>query len=232
MQLNAPHMSSKLSKRLLAISSQINGSYEHIWDTCCDHGLLGFHLLTSQPKATIHFLDQVALITQPIEANLTQLSNVPKERWYVHTMDCKSIDLSPFSGTHLIIIAGVGGELAAKIIQAIVRNHPNQILEFILCPVHHTYSLRNILVDLDMKLIHEKILEENERYYELLHITTSNSAKQGIRPLTNVGAMWQENNPTHQNYLKKLILHYQKKSYGGCQTSKMAIKDYTHINMI
>ena len=75
----------KLSKRLECIKSMILGAnvehhglenqeinsqhYDHIWDCCCDHGLLGRSLLSAyasrpQLSATIHFVDVVRPLIQ------------------------------------------------------------------------------------------------------------------------------------------------------------------------
>ncbi|MDX2422429.1 MAG: SAM-dependent methyltransferase, partial [Amphritea sp.] len=47
----------KLSKRLTQIEQLVAPGYTHIWDCCCDHGLLGAALLARHSDAQIHFVD-------------------------------------------------------------------------------------------------------------------------------------------------------------------------------
>lgn len=223
-------MPSNLSKRLLTISNQVTGNYDHIWDTCCDHGLLGFHLLETQPNSVIHFLDQVPAITAEITDNLLQRPDICEDRWKVHTLDCKNLNFLSTKDKHLIIISGVGGELAADIVQVITKNHANQRLEFILCTVHHTHLLRDILLTLNFRLINEEIIEDNKRHYEVIHVSVNNEEiEESSQDLSTTGNMWDKSNVSHLTYLKKLIRHYKMKSVGGCKKSTEALKDYLQL---
>jgi len=46
----------------------VTGNYQHIWDTCCDHGMLGEALLVEQiankvnTRLIVHFVDIVPSI--------------------------------------------------------------------------------------------------------------------------------------------------------------------------
>ncbi|HSC68256.1 MAG TPA: SAM-dependent methyltransferase, partial [Cellvibrio sp.] len=49
----------KLGKRLQQIELMVTANYDHIWDCCCDHGLLGAALLARKAAPHIHFVDIV-----------------------------------------------------------------------------------------------------------------------------------------------------------------------------
>lgn len=200
----------KLSKRLELIYQHVNDSYDHIWDCCCDHGLLGAKLLSRSTSAQVHFVDVVPTILDKLTQQLLHFFPHSNEhpKWFVHCLDVALLPLNHYlNQKHLIIITGVGGELTAKLVEKITAANPASEIEFILCPVHHTYHLRKQLIALKLTLIDEQIITENKRFYELIHVS-----KRAFKPLCVTGSinMWQTTNHTHHVYLKKLILHYQK----------------------
>ncbi|ATC96981.1 tRNA (adenine(22)-N(1))-methyltransferase [Pseudoalteromonas tunicata] len=210
----------KLSKRLELINQNISDNYDHIWDCCCDHGLLGAKLLTRNVSAHIHFVDLVPTILDKLTQQLIQFfpPTDGKTQWSVHCLDAALLPLSQFQAKkHLVIIAGVGGELTAKLIQQITTANPTHDIEFLLCPVHHTYQLRTQLIKLGLNLIHEQIVTENKRFYELIHVS-----HRALAPLSHTGAsMWHATKNEHLSYLKKLILHYQKTASTHSQNTEL-----------
>ncbi|MGL5358218.1 MAG: tRNA (adenine(22)-N(1))-methyltransferase [Shewanella sp.] len=179
----------KISQRLQQLDSMIREPYDHIWDCCCDHGLLGMSLLKRQAARQIHFVDCAAPLMAELEGNLQRF--FPGRRgpgsegyalasWQVHCMDVAKLPLTAGDANvkHLIIIAGVGGELLVELVEAIVKRHQLDTmrrpfplnLEFILCPVHHHYHVRRALRQLGLQLRAERWLEDNGRYYEILHL--------------------------------------------------------------
>ncbi len=129
----------KISRRLQRINEMVTGDYDHIWDCCCDHGLLGMLLLERRAAPWIHFVDCVAPLMQQLtlelqqffptkQANSLTLSSVAvkepnaalndshrqKSDWQVHCLDVAELPfhqvLNAAQTKQLIIIAGVGGE--------------------------------------------------------------------------------------------------------------------------
>lgn len=203
----------KLSKRLSAITQLVNHHYDHIWDTCCDHGQLGIALMAQCPNTQLHFVD----IAEPIITKLEQLlkKHAKTDNWQCYTQSVSDLPLDTLPGKHLIIISGVGGDLVTAFIQALYTRFAHLDLEFIVCPVHHAYTLRSHLNKLKFSLINEVLIEENKRFYELIHI--ANQAKTPAIPVSEIGDMlWQSNCQTeHQiklKYLQTLIQHYTKAS--------------------
>lgn len=231
----------KISQRLQQINSMITGHYDHIWDCCCDHGLLGMLLLKRNAARQVHFVDCVPSLMQALELRLQRffpadLSGLNPNlaphsdpdlnpdidphlschtQWQVHCLDVATLPLEQTSDKdkQLIIIAGVGGELLVELVRAILVQHPQRHLEFILCPVHHNYYVRQSLTALGLGLKSEHLLEENQRFYEILHVTTI--VEPNILPISATGSlMWQTLDetslPRAQRYLSQLIGHYQR----------------------
>ncbi|WP_154179944.1 tRNA (adenine(22)-N(1))-methyltransferase [Vibrio furnissii] len=204
----------KLSKRLQTIEKLVTQHYDHIWDCCCDHGFLGMTLLQRMAETHVHFVDIVpdlmALVQQRLEHYFPLDSGF---HWQTHCQDVGALPLSDYAGTHLVIIAGVGGDLMSELVSRMTTDHPNTAIEFLLCPVHHVYTLRQQLHQLGAQCITETLLEDNRRYYEVLHVAV-NSASPVDDPVSMVGSqIWRPNNEYRdvaQRYHAKLLAHYAR----------------------
>ncbi len=197
----------KLSKRLQQIKYLIKTKhYQHIWDCCCDHGLLGLSLLARKLKnnqhntdnSVIHFVDIVPELISAVEKKLRYFSADNNQAltddavWQCHCMDVANLPLSVHSGKHLVIIAGVGGDLMIKFIEAIHQRHKNLPIDFLLCPVHHQYSLRAKLIEFNFGLIDEILVEENKKFYEILLVSSPSIDSASITEVPAVGdKIWQ-----------------------------------------
>ena len=201
----------KMGQRLQHIENMLTKQYTHIWDCCCDHGLLGFNLLKAQLAQTVHFVDIVPELLDQIEQTLEKHWQGDKHCWQVHCLDVGKLPIKAFSTApqkdkHLIIIAGIGGELMIELLQSLLAICADYNVEYILCPVHHNYKVRQFLIKNQLALINESLIFENKRGYEILHVASHAS---GI--LSPVGSiMWNFNNPLHHDYLHKKISHYQR----------------------
>ncbi|MCG9738603.1 tRNA (adenine(22)-N(1))-methyltransferase TrmK [Shewanella insulae] len=225
----------KLSQRLTYLQSMVDDHYAHIWDCCCDHGLLGAALLKKQVAGTLHFVDIVPGIMQPLQGKLERFFPQDQDntspKWRVHCMDVAKLPLAdyPSETPQLVIIAGVGGELTGKLVSAIQASADtlSQSIEFLLCPVHHTYQLRDRLNAMGLNLIDEKLISENKRCYELLHV-----ARRGERPISAIGdSLWTLAPLELQlSYLRRLLKHYTQVLKGSQLEQKQllerAISDY------
>ena len=209
--------------------------YGHIWDCCCDHGFLGLHLLRRGTGNAIHFVDIVEHLMSALEAELNA-SNIER-LWKVHCLDVNDLPLlaeevssvaSPNitnTDDHLIIIAGVGGERLIELVKGIISKHPNKQLEFLLCPVHHNYKVREFLKSQNMGLLKEVLIKENRRFYEVLHVST-----QGDREVSLVGDdMWDLHDSDHQLYLQRTIEHYRNKMNDRTMDANRIVKAYQMV---
>ena len=148
----------KLGKRLQAIEKMVNDEYDHIWDCCCDHGLLGFQLLENNKAKHLHFVDVVAPLMLEIETKLQRFYQ-GESLCSVHCLDAAKLPLTEYADEkHLIIIAGVGGELVIHLLRSLLPLTLLMNVEFILSPVHHNYQLSTFLHKQQCYLIDEKIV--------------------------------------------------------------------------
>ena len=209
--MNKLNKTVKIGRRLQQIEKMICRQYTHIWDCCCDHGLLGFSLLNAQSAQTIHFVDIVPELLKQIEHTLQKHWQGDKQGWQVHSIDAGKLPFKQFSSNpkrdkHLIIIAGIGGDLMIELLQSQLRLSADYHVEYILCPVHHNYKVRQFLMKNHFALLDEALVFENKRGYEILHVS-----RDAAQPLSAVGSiMWDFSNPLHHDYLQKTIAHYQR----------------------
>ncbi len=205
----------RLGKRLKQIESMVTENYDHIWDCCCDHGLLGAALLARQAAPHIHFVDIVPALMNEVEEKLSRFFPVDSSsasQWQVHCIDVSALPLKQYSGKHLVIIAGVGGNLMAEFIVAVHQQHPNTEIDFLLCPTLHQFTLRQQLIQLDYSLLTETLMVENHRFYEVLLVSNKTQAASRINPVGNL--IWQANTPEQSKiaagYLRKTLAHYKR----------------------
>lgn len=221
----------KLGKRLQKIDQMVASQYNHIWDCCCDHGLLGSTLLSRQMTnistnvpSKVHFVDIVPELMIQLENKLQRF--YINSSWQTHCLDVASLPLEQYEGKHLVIIAGVGGDLMIKFIEEIYSKHKSLKIDFLLCPVHHQFSLRSKLIALDFSLKDEKLVEENNRFYEVLLVSSSSDSKSKISPVGDKIWLPETQNQTEiaKRYLTKTIAHYQRMMLGFNQGINNDIK--------
>lgn len=217
MKLSTKH-SLKLSNRLQKIQTMVPLQYSHIWDCCCDHGLLGCALLSRlkavKTSSNIHFVDIVPELMNKLEKKLHRF--YARETWETHCQDVDKLPLARYKGNHLIIIAGVGGDLMIELIEAIYHKHKDINIDFLLCPVHHQFSLRTKLIELNFSLKNEVLVEDNQRFYEVMLVS---SKSEGNRQINLVGdKIWQSESKQQSDiadkYLSKTLKHYQRMQQG------------------
>ena len=204
----------------------IRKNYDHIWDCCCDHGFTGMRLLKRQAAATIHFVDIVDELIHNLTKTLQSFSAdiAPGTSWEAHCLDTAKLPLAK-DDSHLIIIAGVGGDLLINFMQSILAAHPQHNLEFILCPVHHNYKVRQELRAMGLGLIYEHLEKENKRLYEVMHVS-----KKSDEALSCVGSkMWDLSLKDHREYLDRTLTHYQRMLKNNCLDVAKIITDYKSL---
>lgn len=193
----------------------VTAQYDHIWDCCCDHGLLGAALLSRNAAPHIHFVDIVPELIGELENKLHQFfphTIQSHSHWQTHCMDAASLPLQQFSGKQLVIIAGVGGDLMTDLVREIYQKNPAGNIDFLLCPVHHQFTLRQQLIQLDCSLLNEILIIENRRFYEILLVSTEHKPLAKINPIGSL--IWQSTTPEQtkiaSDYLKKTLDHYKR----------------------
>jgi tRNA (adenine22-N1)-methyltransferase len=237
----------KLSKRLKQIEQMVTAEYDHIWDCCCDHGFLGAALLSRDLGADIHFVDIVPELMTQLENKLEKFypQSAEKNRWKTHCIDVAKLPLLQYKGKHLVIIAGVGGDLMMEFINGIYTKHQDVDIDFLLCPVHHQFALRQRLIELDFGLKHEVLVEENKRFYEVIYVSSKRGEQKVISPVGD--SLWQagsdhqtgsdlQADSEHQKriakqYLNKTLSHYQRIQLGNSHKVQHIIDAYNKVNI-
>jgi tRNA (adenine22-N1)-methyltransferase len=225
----------KLNKRLATLSEMVNEPYDVVWDCCCDHGLLGFKILSDGLVKQVNFVDVVPEITQQLTQKLsTYAHHLPNDiTWNVLCKPVGELNLrydlqSNITGyRQLVIISGVGGELIIEMLKELMSRYAGENIEFLLCPVQHTYKLRRALTALNFKLIREQLVVENNRGYELILVN-----QVGEQPIDNTGTELWLPTAAHRYYLSKLIAHYQRVVASNnveTETYQQALQDYQQI---
>ena len=214
----------KLSKRLTQIEALIGHDYTHIWDTCCDHGFLGTHLIAQQRAAHVHLVDIVPELISPLDDKLKALfSNAHNSKWQTHCIDVSELPLQHYEGKHLVIIAGIGGDLMIQCLKKLLSNHPTADIDFILCPIRQLYSLRQQLIAFEMRLKQEVLVKENNQYYEILYVSrqkTSTTKESLLSDITPAGReIWQAENEEQtkviEEYREITLQHYKRMLRGA-----------------
>lgn len=218
----------KLSKRLKQIDQMVASNYDHIWDCCCDHGFLGASLLSRQAAPTIHFVDIVPELMAVVESKLEKFYANSAAAWQTHCLDVAKLPLKQHQGKHLIIIAGVGGDLMVQFINDIHQKNPDITIEFLLCPVNNPFLLRQKLIALNFSLQREVLVEENRRFYEVILVSTISHENKKISPVGH--DIWQANNIVEaknvRQYLDKTLKHYSRIQQGGTHKVDHIISAY------
>lgn len=186
------------------------GNYDHCWDCCCDHGYLGAHLLSQPAQRTIHFVDIVPSLMLELERKLLTHLAQYGHQWQIHCLDVATLPLQHYPGRHLIIIAGIGGELMRTLLLPILSRSDLSSTEFLLCPVNNAYHVRKTCYEHGLSLVDERLIAENGRYYEVLKVSQQSDGK----PLSLVGdTIWQvesvQQEHVAQHYLAKTLRHYK-----------------------
>ena len=216
----------KVSLRIQQLSTMVQGHYGHIWDCCCDHGLLGQLLLEQGRADCVHFVDVVPALMNSLESQLQQ--RYSDCQWQVHCLDVARLPLHRYAAAgepQLVVIAGVGGDLLVDLVTAVCKAHPELPVEFLLCPVYHNYKVRTALAGLSLGLISEQLVADKQRFYEILHVSSASD-----EPVSPVGdRMWDFTDTEHRNYLQQTLNHYRRMASNPQQDISAALQAYQRL---
>jgi tRNA (adenine22-N1)-methyltransferase len=229
----------KLSKRLKQIEQMVTSHYTHIWDCCCDHGFLGASLLSQQAAPNVHFVDIVPALIASVESKLQQFYQNATSHWQTHCIDVSTLPLQKYQGSHLVIIAGVGGDLMINFINDICQQSPDLNIDFLLCPVNQQYDLRKKLIALQCSLKNEALVADNGRYYEVILASTKSKLCHETnnkinKPISPIGDdIWQAKSTQQahvvKQYLTKTLSHYKRIQQGGKENVDDIICAYSQL---
>lgn len=188
--------------------------YTHIWDCCCDHGFLGSNLLSQQAAKNIHFVDIVPELILKIEEKLQQFHSNSPSTWKTHCLDVAKIPFEQYEGKQLIIIAGIGGDLMSRMISDIHQRYPDINADFLLCPVHRQFGLRQKLIEYNFSLKGEILIEDKKRFYEMMLVSTSSIINEESLIKSVGDGIWRSDNAGQaaivETYLDNTINYYRR----------------------
>ncbi|MBD64715.1 MAG: hypothetical protein CME62_05885 [Halobacteriovoraceae bacterium] len=154
----------KASTRLNRISKlSTQKQYQHIYDLCCDHGLLGLLLHEAHPQAHIHFIDIKKHIINELEQKLDKSKF--DFNFTLKARDICGLDIFDHS---LVCLAGVGANLIIKFLEKSMNL--NQQFDLIICCNQHIHKLRKFLFDHQFKVYCEEVLLCQNQFYEIISL--------------------------------------------------------------
>lgn len=181
------------------VELQHENHYPYIWDCCCDHGYLGMKILNENLCEKLMFVDQVPHIMQQLAA---QLAVFDSRRYDLITANAGDLSF-PQQYRHLVIFAGVGGELTVEIMKSISKNNPAAQIDYLFCPSTSQKALREYLSEQNFGVALESIVCEKKRCYEVMAVKAMNADNDLPRISLNC-EIWEQDNPIHQQYLQKV----------------------------
>ncbi|WP_082868848.1 tRNA (adenine(22)-N(1))-methyltransferase TrmK [Oleiphilus sp. HI0125] len=210
----------KIGKRLSAIKQHARlHHYDHIWDCCCDHGLLGMSIIDSSIQ--VHFVDIVPDIIESLQNTLEKhfpINDRSDRHWTTHCTDTKQLPLKNYADQrHLVVIAGVGGDLTTELVEQLIQANKGLSIDFLLCPVRHLLELRTRLAELEFKMVKESLVEENRRIYEVMLISQSGRHTSDYPAISHIGEqIWhydsEEEKRIALRYANQTIKYYENKN--------------------
>lgn len=196
-------------KRLATVTVE-DSRYEAIWDLCCDHGKLGIELLKKGDTNFLHFVDKTESIIKKLQDRLMSDSLLDEKSYHTYAMDASLIKINS-NQNELVVLAGVGGDVAISILENIFKNNELSRCNFLICAHYQIAELREFLKSHQFNLLKEEIIIERERGYEALLVTRKNT---GVA-ISRVGHLqWDLNSVEHKSYLERLIKHYELRVRG------------------
>ncbi len=221
-----------LGARLRALFERIenyqagNTPYHTLWDCCCDHGYLGIKLLHKGLCQHVHFNDQAPhLIDDLLERLAHYPSNGLKPSYSAAAQDAGQLRLEQ-DRHDLLIMAGIGGEHMIDIVKPLLMTHQKMTIDFLFCPATTQFDLREYLANNCFQLLHESLVTERNRDYEIIHARYSPNPAHQFEAVSRTGIFWQASNPIHLRYLRKLIIHYQRSTRGDQKVEAQRILNF------
>ncbi len=161
------------SKRLLEIASLVPKN-SIVLDVGTDHGYVPVYLI-EQSKAKYLIGSDIS------KGSLEKIQAYVARRGLSHKIDSRLGDglevIRPFE-VDTVIIAGMGGLLIQEILSN-SKDVTNSINDFILQPMICAKELREYLNQHNFKIIDNRLLKEDGKYYEVIH------AKRGMEYVEN-----------------------------------------------
>lgn len=193
-----------LSLRLNTVASLVEGKI--IADIGCDHGLLAFSLLKSDPQKKLYLSDISYACTEKARLLFEKEGADLNAEFFVGD-GLISIPSQPDTAA----IAGMGGYEIIKII----KNSPFKCNCYVVQPMKNSDVLRQFLIDYGYNIVYDKCLLESGKYYDIIK-AVKKSDNESPQLLTDVEIKYGKDNIKllHEDFilLLKLKLKTLKKA--------------------
>jgi tRNA (adenine22-N1)-methyltransferase len=151
----------KLSKRLSTCVRYTKG-FHNLADIGTDHAQLPIYAIRKEYVAKAQAIDNKK---GPYVVAYDNVKIAKLENKITVKLSDGLLDIDP--DTDVVVIAGMGGGLISKILdKSLLRS----VKRFILQPNNDAYKIRNILSNIDYKIVNEMVIEENHLLYEIIII--------------------------------------------------------------
>lgn len=147
------------STRLKTIAKHIE-PYKKIADVGCDHGYL---ILEAFENHNIEFAQAIDNKSQPLKNALKNITQEGLSSKVIFTLGEGLENL--WEEVEVVIISGMGG---FNIIKILSNNQNKEIKRFILQANRNVYNLREFLMENNYRIVDEDIVDEGEKYYEII----------------------------------------------------------------
>jgi len=198
---------------------------------------LGTALLSRLAAPHVHFVDIVPELINDLRNKLQRFYPDSPSHWHTHCLDSAALPIEQYDGKHLVIIAGVGGDVVTHLVNTLHRNHAAAAIDFLLCPVYHQFKLRQRLIQLNFSLMNEVLIEENRRFYEILLVSSpAGSTWDTHSPISRFGELiWQTDSAQQSKmvaqYLDNTLNHYKRMQSANNPEVQDIINGYRRVNI-
>jgi tRNA (adenine22-N1)-methyltransferase len=142
-----------------------------VWDIGCDHGYLGLHFLNNPKVELIGLVDPSDHVIETLKTNIkdSYITNPDKIK-----LICKKGQeiLIRSDRKKIIYIAGMGGKETKEIL-IYLSDLLNSDDSIIISPHKNILELRAYLSNSKFRLIKEEIIQENQRFYQIMALGQS-----------------------------------------------------------
>ncbi len=173
---------------------------------------MGIKLLRKNLCQHLHFNDQVAHLIDDLQQRLSEYpTGAITPSYSASAADAGQLRIKP-QDKSLIILAGIGGEHMVNILTPLLQRHSDHQLDFLFCPTTTQFDLREYLSLQRFSLIHESLVQERGRSYEVIHARWPQTHY--LEAVSPTGTFWSATEQSHLDHLSKLIKHYQRRTLG------------------
>lgn len=153
----------KLSSRLLAIQYFVKKN-SIVADVGTDHGYIPVYLIENNISKKVIASD---ISKSSLDKAIEYVKKLGYEK-YIDTRLGKGLEILKPYEVDTLILAGMGGLLISDIIEKDIEI-ARSINNFIFQPMVAAEELRKYLYNNNLKIVDEKIIKEEDRYYEIIY---------------------------------------------------------------